>query len=207
MQTWYKTWLRISMKLFVCYFALFFFLSPAAKAQEAPVQDTVYRVALGNVDKNATRIWANDTARYHYNQMKYYVTTILPYLKEAVAMFNEIDTKLNKEHLSGKSRRVYIREKEGIVKSRFEDKIASLNETQGVLLIKLTARQTGFNLYQQLSDFKGTIPAIKWQAWARFHGFNLNRKYHPEEEHDLEQIMRSLGYPLPAYYGGEGDGY
>ncbi|MEO6831122.1 MAG: DUF4294 domain-containing protein [Chitinophagaceae bacterium] len=195
------------MKNFAVVLGLVFFFSSSAKAQEVVVPDTLYRVSLNNFDKNGTRVWANDTARYRYNQMKYYVTTILPYLKEAVQMFDEMDTKLNVEHLQGKARRQYIRDKEAVVHSRFEDKITSLNETQGVLLIKLTARETGFNLYQQLSDFKGTFPALKWQAWARFHGFNLNRKYHPEEEHDLEQIMRSLGYPLPASYGGEGDGY
>jgi len=178
-----------------------------ANAQELQQQDTIYRVALSNVDKYSTRVWANDTLQYHYNQMKYYVKTILPYLNEAVLLFNEIDQKLNREQLSGRARKRFIKDKENIVKHRFEDKIASLNETQGVLLIKLIARQTGLNLYQQLSDFKGTFPAIKWQAWARFHGFNLNRKYQPNEEHDLEQIMRSLGYPLPAFYGGVGDGY
>jgi hypothetical protein len=44
---------------------------------------------------------------------------------------------------------------------------------------------------------------MKWQAWARLHGFNLARKYHPEEEPDLERIMRNLGYPLPRFYGGD----
>ena len=76
------------------------------------------------------------------------------------------------------------------------------------MLIKLVARQTDLNIYHQLADFKGTLPAMKWQAWARMHSFNLNRKYHPEEEPDLEHIMRSLGYPLPAFYGGaDDDGY
>lgn len=195
------------MKVFPVILACFFFLSLTTNAQKPLIADTMYRVSLSNVNKNSTRIWANDTVRYHYNQMKYYVTTILPYLDEAVLLFKEIDQKLNSEHLQGKARRQFIRDKESIVRNRFENRITSLNETQGVLLIKLTARETGFNLYQQLSDFKGIMPALKWQAWAKFHGFNLNRKYHPEEEHDLEQIMRSLGYPLPASYGGTGDGY
>lgn len=171
-----------------------------AKAQNAT--DTLYRVSLGNHDVNSTRKWENDTVQYRYNQMKYYVMTILPYLEEATALFNEINQKLNNEGLSGKARRDYIRQKETVVKARFEDKIKALNETQGVLLIKLAARQTGLNLYHQLSEFKGPVAAIKWQAWARLHGFNLNRKYHPEEEPDLERIMRNLGYPLPASYAG-----
>lgn len=165
--------------------------------------DTIYRINLHNQDVNGTRKWANDTVRYHYNQMRYYVTTILPYLEEATALFNELDSRLRDPNLTGKARRDYIRDKEQQVHTRFEDKIKALNETQGVLLIKLCARQTGLNIYEQLADFKGTLPAMKWQLWARLHGFNLNRKYHPEEEPDLERIMRGLGYPLPAYYAGK----
>jgi hypothetical protein len=176
-------------------------LAGRAVGQTVAENDTIYRVDLSNHDVAGSRKWENDTVRYRYNQMKYYVTTILPYLKEATELFNELNTKLNDPSISGKQRREYVRSKESFVRVRFEEKIKSLNETQGVLLIKLAARQTGLNIYQQLADFKGAIPAMKWQAWARIHGFNLNRKYHPEDEPDLERIMRSLGYALPEHYG------
>jgi hypothetical protein len=176
-------------------------LRAAMSASAQAKADTIYRISLDTQDVTSTRIWANDTVRYHYNQMKYNVKTILPYLDEAVALFNELDARLHDPVLKGTARRDYIRGKEAHVRSRFEERIRSLNETQGVLLIKLIARQTGFNIYQQLADFKGALPAMKWQAWARLHRFNLNRKYHPEEEPDLEHIMRSLGYPLPRYSG------
>lgn len=175
------------------------------QAQSASANDTIYRIRLQNQKVESTRTWANDTVQYRYNQKKYYVKTILPYLKEAVVMFNDLNARLNDPALTGAERRKFIHEQEAVVRSRFEDKIRSLNETQGVLLIKLIARQTGFNLYHQLADFKGTIPAMKWQGWARVHGFNLNRRYHPEEEPDLEQIMAGLGYPLPGSYAGDID--
>lgn len=190
-------------------FLLVLMLAACAGPDQARGQslDTLYRVGLRNHDVAGTRLWANDTVQYRYNQKKYYVKTVLPYLDEAVALFNDMHTRLGDPALTGKARREYIRQKESEVRDRFEARIRSLNETQGVLLIKLTARQTGFNIYQQLAEFKGALPALKWQAWARIQGFNLNRRYHPEEEKDLEQIMRSLGYPLPAFYGGSGDGY
>ncbi len=193
------------------YYSIVLFLLVAAmpaQSQTYAANDTLYHVSLSNHDVNSTRKWDNDTVRYRYNQMKYYVTTILPYLREATVLFNEINRKLKDPSLSGKERRAYIRERENLMRDRFEAKIKALNETQGVLLIKLCARQTGFNIYHQLADFKGGFEAMKWQAWARLHGFNLNRRYHPEEEPDLERIMRSLGYPLPPYYGGDdADGY
>lgn len=164
----------------------------------AQQSDTIYRVVLPTYNLHDTRLWANDVDRYHYNQMRYYVTTVLPYVQEATRLFNNLNRQLPELH--GRERRHFVREQEALVRQRFEDKIVSLNETQGVLLIKLVARQTGLNIYSQLADFKGDFTAMKWQAWARLHGFNLNRRYHPEDEPDLERIMRGLGYPLPATY-------
>lgn len=165
-----------------------------AQAQ-ADIPDTVYYYNLPPQNVNSTRKWANDTVRYHYNQKKYYVKTILPYLAAATTLFNDLNTNLN--ILSGRPRRQYVAQKEEAVRTQFENKIKSLNETQGVLLIKLIARQTGLNIYHSLSEYKGTIAAIKWQTWARLHGFNLNKRYDPTDDPDLEQIMESLGYPLP----------
>lgn len=185
---------------------LFLLLATAATSGHAQKPDTIYHVTLPAYDLRDTRLWANDHEHYRYNQMRYYVTTVLPYVIEATRIFNELSERLPALH--GKARRAFVREQEALVRARFEEKIVGLNETQGVLLLKLVARQTGLNIYEQLADFKGGMAAMKWQLWARLHGFNLNRKYHPEEEPYLEHIMRGLGYPLPASYAGvEGAGY
>jgi hypothetical protein len=173
-------------------------LSAPARAQQDP--DAMLMVQLEKVDVTSTRLWANDTVRYRYNQMRYYVTTILPYLEEATILFREIDARLQDPDLGKKERKAFIASREELVRTRFEEKIRDLNTTQGVLLVKLITRQTGVNLYEIISDFKSPVAALKWQAWAKVNGFNLNRKYHPEEEQDLESIMEGLGYPLPAFY-------
>ncbi len=175
--------------------AVLLLLSTASRAQEV---DTIYRVNLPTYNLRDTRLWADWHDRYRYNQMRYYVTTVMPYVLEATQIFNQLNEEL--PGLRGQARRSYVRRQEALVRTRFEEKIEALNETQGVLLIKLVTRQTGLNLFQQIQDFKGTFAALKWQGWARLHGFNLNRKYHPEEEPDLEHIMNGLGYPLPAAY-------
>src|SRR4051812_34834741 len=86
---------------------------PVAAQDREPV-DTIYHVSLRNLDVNSTRKWNNDTVRYHYNQMKYYVTTVLPYVIEATAIFNELNAKLKDPALTGSARRQYIRQKEAI---------------------------------------------------------------------------------------------
>ncbi len=164
------------------------------------VPDTSWHVTMPETEVSAKLKWDNDTIRYHYNQMKYYVTTILPYLNQATELFSEIDTFINKPEISKKERKAFVKVKEQMLKEKFEDEVKKLNETQGVLLIKLIARQTGINIYHILKDFKNPLTATRWQAWARLHGFNLNKKYNPIEEPWLERIMESLDYPLPEFY-------
>lgn len=161
-------------------------------------------VKLPTVNVTGDRNWENDTVRYHYNQTKYYIKTILPYLIAATKFFHELDEKVNDPNISKRERKAFVSTKEDELHDRFEKDIKNLNETQGVLLIKLIGRQTGVNIYSMLQEFKNPFTAIRWQTWARLNGFNLNRKYDPGEEPMLEHIMESLGYPLPDFYNKTG---
>lgn len=174
--------------------------------QQAVDTDTMWMVYLREVNVSGERKWTNDTVRYRYNQMKYYVKTILPYLNEATKLFTELDAKVNQPGVSRKERKAFVSSREEILKNRFEKDIKALNETQGVLLVKLIGRQTGVNIYSMLQEFKNPFTAIKWQAWAKVNGFNLNKKYDPADEPVLERIMESLGYQLPEkIYGRQND--
>lgn len=184
------------MKLLITITAIL--LTVNASAQTG---DTAILFRLPNVDVNTERNWSNDTIRYRYNQMKYYVTTILPYLHAATNMMEELNKLEQDPNISKRQRKAFINQKEEEIKQRYEKEIKQLNETQGVLLVKLIARQSSENIYGKIEEYKSTFYALKWQTWARLHGFNLNRHYDPYEEPMLEHIMQSLGYPLPAKYG------
>jgi hypothetical protein len=160
--------------------------------------DTIYTATMQEVQIKDK--FLNDTARYRYNQMKYYVKSVLPYVNAATTLFNELDAKLNQPGISKAEKRKYVASKEDLLRTQFEDKVKSLNSTQGALIMKLVARQTGVNIYNILSEFKNPLTAMKWQGWAKLNGANINRKYHPEEEAMLEDIMESLGYSLPSFY-------
>jgi hypothetical protein len=132
--------------------------------------------------------------------MKFYVTTILPYLDASTQLFKDVNVKVNEQGVSRKERRKYVNSREDEMRTKFEDKIKQLNVTQGTLLVKLICRQTELNLYKILQEFKNPLTAVKWQTWARLNGLNLDRRYNPKEEKDLENIMEELGYPLPSSY-------
>ncbi len=162
---------------------------------QTPVDDTVM---LKEVSVKAR--WKNDTERYHYNQMKFYVKTILPYMNATTAIFKQVQQKSDDPNVSRRERRQFIASKQDELRTQFEDKIKALNVTQGGLLVKLIARQTNLNVYKMVSEVKNPIVAIKWQMWALANGMNLDKMYHPEDEPDLENIMYELGYPLPESY-------
>jgi hypothetical protein len=187
------------MKKFFLFAVAVFYVVPAFCQQaSSAAPDTLYAGQLKEVDVIAR--WKNDTERYRYNQMKYYVTTILPYLDAATKLFKEINAKLEEPDLGRRERKEFLNSKEDEMRTQFEDKLRALNVTQGVLLVKLIARQTDMNIYHSLLEFRNPLIAIKWQAWARLHGLNLDKKYHPEDERYLELIMYDLGYPLPEAY-------
>lgn len=187
------------MKRIITLIVLFFSVA-GAQAQDVMggyMLDTIYMLPETQVrDK-----FKNDTDRYRYNQMKFYVTTVLPYVNAATKLFREVDLKLNEPGISRKEKKAYVAGREDEMRLQFEEKIKKLNVTQGALLVKLIARQTELNLYEILREFKNPLTAVKWQAWARVNGMNLDKIYNPDEEHTLERIMEDLGYPLPVGYG------
>lgn len=187
------------MKHIALLIALFFTVKEAG-AQDVMggyMLDTIYMLP----DVQVRDKFKNDTDRYHYNQMKFYVTTVLPYVNAATKLFREVDLKLNEPGVGRKEKKAYVNSREEEMRLQFEEKVKKLNVTQGTLLVKLIARQTELNIYQVLKEFKNPLTAVKWQAWARVNGMNLDKVYDPSEEHTLERIMEDLGYPLPVGYG------
>ncbi len=164
-------------------------------SKDNTVKPSQEQIQLNEAVIVSTRLFANDTMRYHYNQMKYYVKIILPYVDTAVSMFREIDA--TTADMSNRKRRIYIRSKEKEIKIHFEDRLSSLNITQGRLLVKLINRQLSVNCYDIVRELKNPITAAYYQSIARLNGINLNEEYDPEENRDLEMIMRNLGYDRP----------
>jgi hypothetical protein len=152
----------------------------------------VYHVQLNEAVIVSSHIFSNDTDRYRYNQMKHYVKIVLPYANEAIKTFYEIQEAT--ADMNKRNKRRYIKSKEQEIKTNFEDKIKELNITQGRLLVKLINRQLKTNCYDIVKELKNPVSAAYYQSWARLNGINLNERYIPENEPELERIMRSLGY-------------
>ncbi len=159
-----------------------------AQNQDAPI----YSATLRDVVITDTRRFKNDTDLYRYNQLKYYISTVLPYANEAIRIFYTIQTESN--GLSKSERKSLIRGHEKVIKENFEDHLKSLNITQGRILVKLINRQLKTPCYDIVKELKNPVSAAYYQSWGKLNGINLNKPYRKEEEPDMEQILRQMGY-------------
>ncbi len=160
-----------------------------AQTETAPIFTAT---TLRDIVISDKRYFKNDTDLYRYNQLKYYVSTVIPYANEAIRLFHELNQRT--DGLSARERRTYIRSQEKLIKTNFEDQLKQLNITQGRLLVKLINRQLKTPCYQIIKDLKNPVSAAYYQSWAGLNGIPLNKHYLREEEPDLEQALRALGY-------------
>lgn len=177
---------------FILLFLLSLILRPEARAQDSLHYRLPAVLILGE------RTWDNDTDRYHYNQTRYYIQTILPYVEVAMDYYIRLMAWKAETKPSPAAFRRRVKQMEKELESRYKDEIKNLNTTQAELLIKLLARQTGTNLADLLQELKSGFFSLRWQAWGRLNGIRLNEDYDPDKESMIEQILYGLDWPQKA---------
>jgi len=176
---------------------LFLFISLAALPGATRAQqntDTVLVVHLRGPEITDSRIFS-DSMRWRYNTLKHNVQVILPYLNKATQIYGTTTG-----YDSKKAKRKYLNKQEEDLRDEFKEKLKNLTVTQGKLLVRLISRQTGQPLYDLIKEYESGFTAMKWQTWAKLNGYDLREQYDPQADHNLELIMRDLGYPLPQFY-------
>lgn len=195
--------LKIAILLFVG-----LYLSNSTRAQDAEKKkyqmyinggDTFYLYTLKTVWCVDKKQFATDLDRYKYNQLKYNIKIVFPYVKEAGRIVNEVNAKL--PTLTNKERRKFIKQKEEELRQRFEEPLKNLYDTQGKLLILLINRETGNSVYKVLKDLKNPVKAAMYETTAIVNGMNLNEKWDAKkykyEEEIMEDYEMMYGYPTP----------
>jgi len=77
------------------------------------------------------------------------------------------------------------------IKNKFNAEIKNLSISQGAILIKLVQRQTGNTSYELVKEMKGGLSAFFYQSVAKVFGHNLKSTYDPNEDYEIENIIRS----------------
>ena len=167
--------------------------------------DTI-KVAVTNVDNELipwfpledvvivdTRIFKSPLERAKFNRLRYNVLRVLPYAMFARNRYEQLQRDLATT-TTRREKRKLVKAFEKELKEMFNKEIKNLTITQGGILIKLIDRETGTSSYDLLKEMKGGVTAFFYQSAARVFGNNLKNEYDPEQDREIENIIRSSGY-------------
>jgi hypothetical protein len=128
--------------------------------------------------------------RMAFERLKNNTLKVYPYARMAVGIYEEMKMEVDGE--KRRSRKHYVNEKEKELRERFEKEIRDMTKTQGNILIKLINRDTGNNCYDIVKEMKGGFTAFFWNIGGKLYDHNLKEDYKPEENQDLELIIRMI---------------
>ena len=153
--------------------------------------DTFPTCMLQEVVVVSKRVFKDQIEQYRYNQLRQNIIVVYPYAKEAGTMFSEINEQLEAMDKK-KERKRFVKQKEDELDALYENSLKNLTVTQGDLLVKLIARETGMSVYDLIKEFKNPFSAFYWNKLSFFYGYSLKQEYDPQEQKDIEMIVRSI---------------
>ncbi len=153
--------------------------------------DTFAVCTLQEVVVVTKRTFASQTDQYRYNQLKRNIMIVYPYAKEAGALYRDINEQFNALDKKKEQKRI-VKEKEKELDDLYENSLKNLTVTQGDILVKLIARETGMSVYDLIKEFKNPMSAFYWNKLSALYGYSLKQDYDPQEQRDIEMIVRSI---------------
>lgn len=116
-----------------------------------------------------------------YRKLVRDVKKVYPYAKLAKQVFGEVTYAM--DSISGKrDQKKYIKSKDDELQQRYTEELKKLSVTQGKILVKIIARETGKTTYDIVKDLRGSLSAFMWQQMARVFGSNLKSGFDAEGE-------------------------
>lgn len=140
-----------------------------------------------------TRIFASEADRMNYLRLRYNVFKVLPYARFAGERYRQLQRDLALTGDKHKQKQL-VKTCEAEIKTLFNKEIKNLTISQGEVLIKLINRETGTTSYTMVKELKGGFKAFMFQSVASIFGHNLKETYDPEEQKDIEAILKQAGY-------------
>lgn len=154
-------------------------------------RDTFPSYELQDIEVISKRIFASPLEQSRFNQLKHNIMVVYPYAKEAGTIFNEMNYAISSMDKK-KDQKKFIKQKEKELDILFEGDLKNLTVTQGEILCKLVARETGMSVYDLIKEFKNPLSAFYWNKMSQFMGYSLRYEYNPQEEKDIELIVRGI---------------
>lgn len=148
-------------------------------------------ILLQEVEIRAVRTFKTPEDRAKYFRLRYNVMKVLPYARFAEDRYDQLHRELA---VTGNRRtqKKLVKECEKEIKEMFNREVKNMSITQGQILIKLIDRETGNSSYELVRELRGGVTAFFYQSVAKVFGHNLKSKYDPEEDVEIENIIRSV---------------
>jgi len=156
-------------------------------------------ILLREVVVTDRRIFKTPEDRARYNRLKYNVLKVLPYAKFAENRYDKLQRDLAVTSNKKEQKRL-IKECEKEIKTMFNREIKNMSISQGEILIKLIDRQTGNSSYELVRELRGGVSAFFYQSVAKIFGHNLKRTYDPDQDREIETIIRNYAHANRYFY-------
>ncbi|PWS29982.1 DUF4294 domain-containing protein [Pedobacter paludis] len=148
---------------------------------------------LNDVQIMAARIWKSPAEQAAYNRLRYNVLKVMPYALFAKRRYEQLEQDLARTP-EKKEQKQLVKACDNEIKDMFNREIKELTITQGQILTKLIDREVGRTTYDIVKQTKGGFAAFSYQIVARVVGHNLKSTYDPNQDRDIESIIRTSGY-------------
>jgi hypothetical protein len=148
---------------------------------------------LNDVSIYALRIWKSPAEQAAYNRLRYNVLKVMPYALFAKRRYEQLEQDIAKTP-EKKEQKQLVKQCDKEIKDMFNREIKDLTITQGQILTKLIDREVGRTTYEIVKQTKGGFAAFSYQIVARVVGHNLKSTYDPNEDRDIESIIRTSGF-------------
>lgn len=148
---------------------------------------------LQDVSIFAHRIWKSPAEQMAYNRLRYNVLKVMPYALYAKRRYQQLEDDIARTP-EKKEQKKLVKQCDKEIKDMFNREIKDLTITQGQILTKLIDREVGRTTYDIVKQTKGGFAAFSYQIVARVVGHNLKSTYNPNEDRDIESIIRTSGF-------------
>lgn len=152
--------------------------------------DTIPVMDIDTVSFTAKKNFANRDEHRKFNLIRSHALSVYPLAAEAIKLYRQ--TQEATKDMKKKDEKKYIKQEEERLTLQYEKKLKSLSKVQGYILLKMIERELKTPFYDVLSQLRGGWQAFKWQAVARWWGFNLKDGYDHEKDPQLEMILSDL---------------
>lgn len=126
-----------------------------------------------------------------YYKLVWRFARVYPYALASGGLKRQVDSTLSARNYKGLRKQAYMDAIQNQLFKDFEGALHSMSISQGALLLKLIARETGLSSYDIIHDYKNRYAAGFWQAIAKLFDNDLKSRYDPEgADKDIEELVQ-----------------